>query len=211
MAEKYIRIRGKLVAVSEEVYLAYYRQDRKARFSHEKHQRRGVVSFDALDTDEMNGEDAIPDLTTPSVEDMVEGKMLAEQLHHCLAYFSASGETKKLVRTLADVVKADLFEIKPETPYTAADLDWHNKASRSSVEMRDTSCRPAMAEQADVAPYDTIFVGFPIWWYEAPRIIETFLESCDLTGKTVIPFATSGGSDLGNTDSILQRSANSDL
>lgn len=124
-----------------------------------------------------------------------------------IAYFSASGETKKLAHTLADVVKGDLFEIKPETPYTAADLDWHDKASRSSVEMRDTSCRPAMALQADVAPYDAIFVGFPIWWYEAPRIIETFLESCDLTGKTVIPFATSGGSEMGNTDSILQHSA----
>ncbi len=124
-----------------------------------------------------------------------------------IAYFSASGETAKLARTLADIVKGDLFEIKPETPYTAADLDWRDKASRSSVEMRDTPCRPAMAEQADVAPYDTIFVGFPIWWYEAPRIIETFLESCDLTGKTVIPFATSGGSDMGNTDSILQHSA----
>lgn len=85
MAEKYIRIRGKLVAVTEEVYLAYYRQDRKARFSHEKHQRRGVVSFDALDTDEMNGEDAIPDLATPSVEDVVEDKLMAEQLRHCLA------------------------------------------------------------------------------------------------------------------------------
>ncbi len=85
MAEKYIRIRGKLVAVTEEVYLAYYRQDRRARFSREKHLSRGVVSFNDLDTDEMNGEDAIPDLTTPSVEDMVEGKMLAEQLHRCLA------------------------------------------------------------------------------------------------------------------------------
>jgi len=124
-----------------------------------------------------------------------------------IAYFSASGETKKLARTLADVVKGDIFEIKPKTPYTAADLDWHNKSSRSSVEMRDITCRPAMAEQADVAPYDTTFVGFPIWWYEAPRIIETFLGSCDLTGKTMIPFATSGGSGMGSTDSILQHSA----
>ncbi len=85
MAERYIRICGKLVAVTEEVYLAYYRQDRKARFSHEKHQSRGVVSFDALDTDEMNGIDTIPDLTTPSVENLVEYKMMAEQLRHCLA------------------------------------------------------------------------------------------------------------------------------
>jgi len=124
-----------------------------------------------------------------------------------IAYFSASGKTKKLAHTLASVVKGDLFEITPETPYNAADLDWHDKKSRSSIEMQDTACRPAMTEQVNTAPYEAIFVGFPIWWYEAPRIIETFLESCDLTGKTVIPFATSGGSGMGNTDSILHRFA----
>lgn len=124
-----------------------------------------------------------------------------------VAYFSASGETAKLARTLAGVVRGDLFEIRPETPYTAANLNWNDKASRSTVEMRDPACRPAVAEQVNVAPYDVIFVGFPIWWYEAPRIIETFLESYDLAGKTVIPFATSGGSGMGGTDSILRRSA----
>lgn len=125
-----------------------------------------------------------------------------------VAYFSASGETKKLAMTLADVVNGDLFEIKPETPYTAADLDWQDKTSRSTIEMNDTTCRPAIAIAVPtMEQYDTIYIGFPIWWYEAPRIIQTFLESYDLTGKTVIPFATSGSSEMGNTDAILQRSA----
>ena len=124
-----------------------------------------------------------------------------------VAYFSASGETKRLAKTLAGVVAGDLFEIKPAKPYTAADLDWNDKQSRSTIEMQDIACRPDMAEMTNVAQYDTIFVGFPIWWYEAPRIIESFLESADFTGKTVIPFATSGESGMGNTDSILHRSA----
>lgn len=125
-----------------------------------------------------------------------------------VAYFSASGETRKLAMTLADVVNGDLFEIKPEAPYTAADLDWRDKTSRSTIEMNDTACRPAIATAVlDMDQYDTIYIGFPIWWYEAPRIIQAFLESYDLTGKTVIPFATSGGSEMGNTDSILQQSA----
>lgn len=116
-----------------------------------------------------------------------------------VTYFSASGVTAKLAKRLASVTGADLFEIKPAVPYTAADLDWMNPNSRSSVEMKDKSSRPAIGETADVAPYDVIFVGFPIWWYVAPTIINTFLESCDLKGKTVVPFATSGGSGMGNT------------
>lgn len=125
-----------------------------------------------------------------------------------IAYFSASGETKKLAMTLADVVNGDLFEIRPKVLYTATDLDWHDKTSRSSIEMNDTTCRPAIADAVTgIDQYDILYIGFPIWWYEAPRIIQTFLESYDLTGKTVIPFATSGGSEMGNTDSILQRSA----
>lgn len=125
-----------------------------------------------------------------------------------ITYFSTSGETKKLASTLAAVVDGDLFEIRPKVPYTAADLDWHDKASRSTIEMSDTACRPPIANAVtNIGQYDTIYIGFPIWWYEAPRIIQTFLESYDLTGKTVIPFATSGGSEMGNTDAILQRSA----
>ena len=124
-----------------------------------------------------------------------------------VAYFSASGVTARLAKSLAETIGADLFEIQPETPYTDADLNWNNKSSRSSVEMNDKAARPAIASPAaDVAKYDTIFVGFPIWWYEAPRIIQTFLESSDFSGKTVIPFATSGGSGLGKTASILQKS-----
>lgn len=118
-----------------------------------------------------------------------------------VAYFSASGVTAKLAKRLADAVDADIFEIKPEKPYTTADLDWTNKKSRSSVEMSDKSFRPAVAEKLDnIADYDTIYVGFPIWWYVAPTIINTFLEQYDLTGKTIIPFATSGSSRMGKTN-----------
>lgn len=125
-----------------------------------------------------------------------------------VAYFSASGDTKKLATTLASAVNGELFEIKPQIPYTDADLNWNDKKSRSTIEMTDTTSRPPIAEAVtDMSQYDTIYIGFPIWWYEAPRIIQTFLESYDLSGKTVIPFATSGGSEMGNTDAILQQSA----
>ena len=121
-----------------------------------------------------------------------------------VAYFSASGQTAKLAKTLAGVTGGDLFEIVPETAYTAADLDWMDKKSRSTIEMKDPKSRPAIAGKvADMAQYDTVFVGFPIWWYQAPRIIETFLESYDFSGKTVIPFATSGGSGMGGTNKAL--------
>ena len=121
-----------------------------------------------------------------------------------VAYFSASGQTAKLAKTLAGVTGGDLFEIAPETAYTAADLDWMDKKSRSTIEMKDPKSRPAIAGKvADMAQYDTVFVGFPIWWYQAPRIIETFLESYDFSGKTVIPFATSGGSGIGKTNEKL--------
>ena len=122
-----------------------------------------------------------------------------------VAYFSASGETKKLAKTIAGVTGGDLFEIAPQVPYTAADLDWMAAGSRSTVEMKDKKSRPAMAGQVqDMGQYETVFVGFPIWWYQAPRIIETFLESYDFTGKKVVPFATSGGSGLGKTEDILK-------
>ena len=125
-----------------------------------------------------------------------------------VAYFSASGQTAKLAKTLAGVTGGDLFEIAPETAYTGADLDWMDKKSRSTIEMKDPKSRPAIAGKvADMAQYDTVFVGFPIWWYQAPRIIETFLESYDFSGKTVIPFATSGGSGLGKSAAGLRSSA----
>lgn len=124
-----------------------------------------------------------------------------------VAYFSASGVTAEAAKNLAKAADADLYEIKPETPYTKADLDWTNKKSRSSVEMNDPKSRPAIAEKVSgMDNYDTIFVGFPIWWYVAPTIINTFLESYDLSGKTVIPFATSGGSGMGKTNESLQPS-----
>ena len=124
-----------------------------------------------------------------------------------VAYFSASGTTAKLAENLAEAIGADIFEIVPEVPYTAADLNWQDKHSRSSIEMQDLASRPAIAATRDnMADYDTIFVGFPIWWYVAPTIINTFLESCDLTGKTIIPFATSGGSGIGETNEKLEPS-----
>ncbi len=124
-----------------------------------------------------------------------------------VAYFSASGVTAGLARTLAGAIGADLHEIQPETPYTRADLDWMNKKSRSSVEMNDKAFRPAIANRVEnMEQYDVIFVGFPIWWYVAPTIINTFLESYDLTGKTVVPFATSGSSGMGKTNAELKAS-----
>ncbi|WP_304065716.1 flavodoxin [Megamonas hypermegale] len=124
-----------------------------------------------------------------------------------VAYFSASGQTARLAKTIADVTGGDLFEIEPAEKYTSADLNWNDKQSRSTKEMNDASSRPAISGKvADMGQYDTVFVGFPIWWYVAPRIIQTFLESYDFSGKTVVPFATSGGSSMGNTNRVLQKS-----
>lgn len=124
-----------------------------------------------------------------------------------VAYFSASGVTAALAKTLAEAAGADLYEIKPEVPYTKADLNWNNKQSRSSIEMSDQSVRPAISDKdANIAAYDVIFVGFPIWWYVAPTIINTFLESYDFSGKTIVPIATSGGSGFGKTMEKLQPS-----
>lgn len=123
-----------------------------------------------------------------------------------VAYFSASGVTKSTAERIAKAAGADLFEIKPEQPYSKADLDWTNKKSRSSVEMSSPDSRPEIAEKLDnMGDYDVVFVGFPIWWYVAPTIINTFLESYDFSGKTVIPFATSGGSGMGKTEEILHK------
>lgn len=121
-----------------------------------------------------------------------------------VAYFSATGTTEKLAKNLAKAAGADLFEIQPKKPYTAADLDWTNPLSRSTVEMKDLSSRPAVANKvSNMAEYDIVFVGFPIWWYVAPTIINTFLEQYNLTGKTVVPFATSGSSGMGKTNQML--------
>ena len=125
-----------------------------------------------------------------------------------VAFFSASGVTAQAARSLADAAEADLYEIKPAVPYTNADLDWMNKKSRSSIEMNDKASRPAIADtDAHVADYDVVFVGFPIWWYIAPTIINTFLERYDFSGKKIVLFATSGGSGFGKTVSNLQPSA----
>jgi len=139
------------------------------------------------------------------------GEVMAEAKSNkkvLVAYFSASGTTAKVADRLSKAVGADLFEIKPAQPYTSADLDWTDKKSRSSVEMADKSSRPAIANKvADMSKYDIVFVGFPIWWYREPSIIDTFMESYDFSGKQVVPFATSGGSGMGDSGSIMQKLA----
>ncbi|MBR0068951.1 MAG: NAD(P)H-dependent oxidoreductase [Synergistaceae bacterium] len=125
-----------------------------------------------------------------------------------VAYFSASGVTGSVAKKLAEAVNADIYEIRPKVPYTNADLNWNDSSSRSSIEMRDKSSRPELADKnAKIDGHDVIFLGFPIWWYVAPTIINTFLESYDFSGKTIILFATSGGSSFGKAVEGLQVSA----
>ena len=122
-----------------------------------------------------------------------------------VAYFSASGVTASAAKEVARVLGADLFEIRPQIPYTQADLNWMDKKSRSTVEMNDPSCRPAIADKvSNMDMYDTVIIGFPIWWYVEPRIIDTFLESYDFSGKKLIPFATSGGSGISRAEKSLK-------
>lgn len=115
-----------------------------------------------------------------------------------VTYFSASGVTAKLAKRLAEAIEAPVYEIRPAQPYTRADLDWTKKQSRSTVEMQDKNCRPVLADtKAPVADADLIFVGYPVWWYREPSIIDSFLAAYDFTGKKIVLFATSGGSDIG--------------
>lgn len=125
-----------------------------------------------------------------------------------VAYFSATGTTMNVATRLARVADGDLFAIAPANPYTSADLDWRDKKSRSTLEAANPSCRPVITSRVEhIEDYNTIFLGFPIWWYVAPAIVSTFLESYDLAGKTVVLYATSGGSGMGKTASILRASA----
>lgn len=122
-----------------------------------------------------------------------------------VTYFSATGTTERAARALAKAAGADLYSITPAVPYSSRDLNWNNSSSRSSVEMGDDSSRPALAQAApDLSSYDVVFVGFPIWWYVEPRIVDTFLEACDLGGKTVVPFATSGSSGISRAVSRMR-------
>ena len=122
-----------------------------------------------------------------------------------VAFFSASGVTAKVAQKLAEAIDSPVYEIKPQSPYTAEDLDWRDKLSRSSVEMNDPSCRPPITDKdAPVGAADVIFIGFPIWWYREPSIIDTFLDSYDFKGKTIVPFATSGSSSIGDTAKHMQ-------
>ena len=122
-----------------------------------------------------------------------------------VAYFSASGSTAKIAEKLAKAADADLFEISPQQKYTSQDLNWMDKKSRSSVEMADRACRPAISSRVEnMEDYDVIFVGFPVWWYREPSIIDTFMESYNFSGKTIVPFCTSGGSGLGDSSKNMQ-------
>lgn len=145
--------------------------------------------------------------TTESADSTATAQETGERT--LVAYFSATGTTANAARLLSEQIPGStLFEILPETPYSDADLDWHDKQSRSSVEMADSTSRPAIAAEPvmpDMAEFDTVYVGFPIWWYTCPTIINTFIESVDLRGKTVIPFATSGGSTIEGTVANLRR------
>lgn len=123
-----------------------------------------------------------------------------------VAYFSASGVTESIAKLLVEAINSDIYKINPEVPYTKEDLDWSNKKSRSSIEMKNINSRPKIADRdAKIEDYDVIFIGFPVWWYIAPTIINTFIERYDFKGKTVIPFATSGGSGIENCEVILQK------
>ena len=122
-----------------------------------------------------------------------------------VTYFSASGVTARAAKEIASSVGADIAEIKPAVPYTSADLNWMDKKSRTTLESKDMNCRPEMAADIDVAPYDTVFVGFPVWWYREPAIIDTFLESGNFSGKKIIPFATSGGSGIEGSEKHLKK------
>ena len=136
-------------------------------------------------------------LLTMSLSACSQKKESKEMKKVLVAYFSASGVTKGVAQQLAEVTGGTLHEIKPEQPYTDADLDWRDKQSRSTIEMQDKKSRPAITDKlTNMQDYDVIYVGFPIWWYTCPTIINTFMEAYDLKGKTVIPFATSGGSSI---------------
>ena len=122
-----------------------------------------------------------------------------------VAYFSAGNRTANAAKQVADILQADIFEIKPAVPYTSADLDWRDSKSRSSIEMQDKSSRPEIAEKLEnMSDYDVIVLGFPIWWYVAPAIVNTFLEQYDMSGKKIVLFATSGSSGLGETAAALK-------
>jgi len=165
-----------------------------------------LVSLTILFAQTGAGKQQAADNSKKSVQQQNEGvKKMPKKL---VAYFSASGTTARVAKELAEAAKADLYEIKPEVKYTSNDLDWRDKSSRSTVEMADKKSRPKLADKnAKIADYDVIFVGFPIWWYTAPHIINSFLESYDFSGKKVVLFATSGGSGFGKTASDLQPSA----
>ena len=143
---------------------------------------------------------------TPQQSNNSTNQQLNNMKKTLVAYFSATGTTKAAAQKLADEFNADLYEIAPEVPYTDADLDWRDKNSRSTIEMKDKSSRPAIKDKCDnIAAYDTVWIGFPVWWYTAPTIVNTFIEAHDLSGKVLNVFATSGGSGVEGSANDLKK------
>lgn len=148
----------------------------------------------------MNNESSAPtdSSNTPDNED--------ESLKVLVAYFSATGTTEGVAKHIANGLNAELYEIVPEQPYSSADLDWNDNNSRSTIEMNDPNARPDISGSVEnMEQYDVVFIGYPIWWYDAPRIVSTFMESYDFSGKTIVPFCTSGGSGIGSSASNLEK------
>ncbi len=160
------------------------------------------------DTTNATEKASIPEISNSETEkesNEAESEKDTNKVKTLVAYFSATNTTKTLAEYVADELNADIYEIVPETPYTTADLNYNNDKSRSTIEMNDPSSRPAISNSVEnMEQYDIIFVGYPIWWSEAPRIIDTFLESYDFNGKTIIPFCTSGGSGIGSSATKLE-------
>ncbi len=156
-----------------------------------------IPLFAAMACTNSNNNDASNADATSKASEAVPEANVSKDSKVLVAYFSATGVTKGVAKDLAEVTGGVLYEITPEKPYTEADLDWHDKKSRSSVEMADLKSRPAIKGKVEnIGDYDVVFIGFPIWWYTAPTIVNTFIEANDLKGKTLIPFATSGGSTI---------------
>lgn len=151
------------------------------------------------------GSESATDSQTEETESLADTDTESAGLHVLVAYFSATGTTEDVAENIAGGLDADLYEIVPEEPYTDADLDYHDNNSRSTIEMNDSSSRPAISGSVEnMEQYSIVFIGYPIWWGEAPRIVSTFMESYDFSGKTIVPFCTSGGSGIGSSDSNLE-------
>ncbi len=172
-------------------------------------QTTSEAAADVEITEETEPEEAPADVTESSkAEAEAEAAPEEQDTKILVAYFSCTGNTRGLAEKIAEKLGADVYEITPAEPYTDADLDYNDSSSRSTVEQNDDSCRPEISGSFDVSGYDTIVLGYPIWWGQAPKILYTFVESCDLSGKVIVPFCTSSSSGVGSSSDNLGKSAN---